>query len=25
MFNVTKVKKISGSCNTSGNTGGTNR
>ena len=25
MFNVTKVKKISGSCNTSSNTGGTNR
>ena len=25
MFNVTKVKKVSGSCNTSGNTGGTNR
>ena len=25
MFTVSKVKKISGSCNTSGNTGGTNR
>jgi Protein of unknown function (DUF5818) len=25
MFNVTKVKKISGTCNTSGTTGGTNR
>jgi hypothetical protein len=25
MFNVTKVKKISGSCNTSGTNGGTNR
>jgi hypothetical protein len=25
MFTVTKVKKVSGSCNTSGNTGGTNR
>lgn len=25
MFNVNKVKKISGSCNTSGTTGGTNR
>lgn len=25
MFTVSKVKKLSGSCNTSGNTGGTNR
>jgi Protein of unknown function (DUF5818) len=25
MFTVTKVKKVSGSCNTTGNTGGTNR
>lgn len=25
MFNVTKVKKVSGSCNTGGTTGGTNR